>query len=163
LPSPGRILQLRTPAGPGIRDDSGATAGLDVPIFYDPMISKLVAWAEDRPRALARMRRALGEYLVVGIRTTLPFFMRLLEQPDFAAGRFHTAYLDEILQHRNGRPFLEPTAEVEDLAAMAAALQATLSPQAAAGPEWAPAQPDPPARGWRAQARAEALRGAAGD
>ena len=51
-----------SPAGPGIRDDSGATAGLDVPIFYDPMISKLVAWAEDRPRAIARMRRALGEY-----------------------------------------------------------------------------------------------------
>jgi len=74
LPSPGRILQLRAPAGPGIRDDSGATAGLDVPIFYDPMISKLVAWAEDRPLAIARMRRALGEYLVAGIRTTVPFF-----------------------------------------------------------------------------------------
>ena len=60
--------------GPGIRDDSGATAGLDVPIFYDPMISKLVAWAEDRPLAIARMRRALGEYLVTGIKTTVPFF-----------------------------------------------------------------------------------------
>src|SRR5207302_9770617 len=74
LPSPGRILDLRAPAGPGIRDDSGATAGLDVPIFYDPMISKLAAWAEDRPRAIARMRRALAEYLVAGIRTTVPFF-----------------------------------------------------------------------------------------
>src|ERR1019366_5436094 len=69
LPSPGRIAQLRAPGGPGIRDDSGASAGLDVPIFYDPMISKLVAWAEDRPRAIARMRRALGEYLLAGIRT----------------------------------------------------------------------------------------------
>ena len=74
LPSPGRIQQLRVPAGPGIRDDSGATAGLDVPIFYDPMISKLVAWAEDRPLAIARMQRALGEYLVTGIKTTVPFF-----------------------------------------------------------------------------------------
>ena len=65
--------------GPGIRDDSGATAGLDVPIFYDPMISKLVAWAEDRPRAIARMRRALAEYLVTGIKTTVPFFTWLLD------------------------------------------------------------------------------------
>src|SRR5207249_6809044 len=72
LPSPGRIQQLSLPAGPGIRDDSGAAAGLDVPIFYDPMISKLIAWAEDRPRAVARMRRALREYLVVGIQTTVP-------------------------------------------------------------------------------------------
>ncbi len=63
LPSPGRILELRTPGGPGIRDDSGVTAGLDVPIFYDPMISKLVAWADDRPLAISRMRRALSEVL----------------------------------------------------------------------------------------------------
>src|SRR5205085_7065844 len=86
LPSPGRILQLRVPSGPGIRDDSGATAGLDVPIFYDPMISKLVAWAEDRPRAIARMRRALQEYVVTGIKTTIPFFAWLLTQRDFVDG-----------------------------------------------------------------------------
>ncbi len=72
--------------GPGIRDDSGAAGGLDVPIFYDPMISKLVAWAEDRPAAIARMRRALGEYVVAGIKTTLPFFRWLLEQPEFVVG-----------------------------------------------------------------------------
>src|SRR5213594_2711907 len=112
LPSPGRILALRAPAGPGIRDDSGAAAGLDVPIFYDPMISKLVAWAEDRPRAIARMRRALGEYVVAGIRTTLPFFAWLVEQPDFAAGRFDTTYLDGVLKAQNGRPFVEPAAGV---------------------------------------------------
>ena len=98
LPSPGRIQQLRVPSGPGIRDDSGATAGLDVPIFYDPMISKLVAWAEDRPLAIARMQRALGEYLVTGIKTTVPFFRWLLAQPDFRPARFHTTYLDEILK-----------------------------------------------------------------
>jgi len=127
LPSPGRILALRAPAGPGIRDDSGAAAGLDVPIFYDPMISKLVAWAEDRPRAIARMRRALGEYVVAGIRTTLPFFAWLVEQPDFAAGRFHTTSLDELLASRNGRPFAEPTPDQEEVAVMAMALQAAVS------------------------------------
>src|SRR5207237_6477921 len=127
LPSPGRILALRAPAGPGIRDDSGAAAGLDVPIFYDPMISKLVAWAEDRPRAIARMRRALGEYVVGGIRTTLPFFAWLVAQPDFAAGRFHTTYLDELLASRNGRPFAEPAPDDEEVAVIATALQAALS------------------------------------
>ena len=70
---PAASSTLRVPAGPGVRDDSGAMAGLDVPIFYDPLISKLVAWAEDRPRAIARMRRALSEYRVAGIRTTVPF------------------------------------------------------------------------------------------
>src|SRR6266487_286248 len=113
LPSPGRIVQLRAPGGPGIRDDTGAAAGLDVPIFYDPMISKLIAWAEDRPRAIARMRRALGEYVVAGIKTTVPFFAWLLEQPEFANGSFHTTSLDEILRSRNGRPFVEPAAETE--------------------------------------------------
>ena len=157
LPSPGRILKLRVPAGPGIRDDSGSTEGLEVPIFYDPMISKLVAWAEDRPLAVARMRRALREYLVTGIRTTVPFFTWLLAQPEFAEGRFHTTYLDEVLKARNGKPFVEVTPEEEDIAAIAAALQAALSPSSltngagTAGPAGA-------ASAWRTQARLEGLR-----
>jgi acetyl-CoA carboxylase, biotin carboxylase subunit len=157
LPSPGRILQLRVPAGPGIRDDSGATADLEVPIFYDPMISKLVAWAEDRPLAVARMRRALGEYLVTGIKTTLPFFTWLLAQPEFNEGRFHTTYLDEVLTARHGKPFVEVTPEVEEIAAIAAALQAALSPSTLAS--------EAPGNGraagahtWRTQARLEGLR-----
>jgi len=158
LPSPGRILQLRTPAGPGIRDDSGATAGFDVPIFYDPMISKLIAWAEDRPQAIARMRRALGEYLVAGIKTTVPFFRWLLAQQDFIEGAFHTTYLDEVLKARNGRPFAEPEPEVEDVAAIAAALQNVLSPPAACGA--VPTRPsgESTAERWKRQARAEGLR-----
>jgi acetyl-CoA carboxylase biotin carboxylase subunit len=157
LPSPGRIQQLRAPAGPGIRDDSGASAGLDVPIFYDPMISKLVAWAEDRPLAIARMRRALGEYLVTGIKTTLPFFSWLLTQPAFLEGRFHTTYLDEILKSRHGQPFVEPSAEAEELAAIAVALQAALSP-ASVSPAAAPAAGSRDARRWRTQARLDGLR-----
>jgi acetyl-CoA carboxylase, biotin carboxylase subunit len=159
LPSPGRIQQLRVPAGPGIRDDSGATAGLDVPIFYDPMISKLVAWAEDRPLAIARMQRALGEYLVTGIKTTVPFFTWLFAQPEFCTGRFHTTYLDEVLKARNGRPFVEATPELEELAAIAAALEAVMSPSALAA-DSSDARPESAgARRWRAQARAEGLRG----
>ncbi len=152
LPSPGRIAALRVPAGPGVRDDSGATAGLDVPIFYDPMISKLIAFAEDRPRAIARMRRALGEYLVAGIKTTLPFFTWLLAQPEFVEGRFHTAYLDEVLKARGGEPFVTPSDSVVELAAIAAALHTAAAPVARAD-----AAAAAPGR-WKAQARAEALR-----
>jgi acetyl-CoA carboxylase biotin carboxylase subunit len=156
LPSPGRILQLRAPSGPGIRDDSGAGAGLDVPIFYDPMISKLAAWAEDRPAAVARMRRALGEYRVTGIKTTLPFFRWLLAQPEFIEGRVHTTYLDEVLAARAGQSFVEPDHDVEDIAAIGAALQSVLSP----GP--IPVQPGLPAAAaagrWKARARTDALR-----
>ncbi len=158
LPSPGRIQQLRVPAGPGIRDDSGATAGLEVPIFYDPMISKLVAWAEDRPLAIARMRRALGEYLVTGIKTTVPFFTWLLAQPAFVDGRFHTTYLDEALKARNGRPFVEAEAEVEEVAAIAAALEAVLSPSALAADAPGALDHTSRARRWRDQARSEGLR-----
>jgi acetyl-CoA carboxylase biotin carboxylase subunit len=148
LPSPGRITALRVPGGPGIRDDSGADNDADVPIFYDPLISKLVAHGEDRPHAIARMRRALQEYEVRGIRTSLPFFHWLLEQPDFVAERFHTSYLDELLQQRRGEPFFEPDPSLEEVACVAACL-AELSRRAAA----------PAASEWAAAGRLEGLRG----
>jgi acetyl-CoA carboxylase biotin carboxylase subunit len=154
LPSPGRIVQLTAPSGPGIRDDSGATEGLDVPIFYDPLISKLIAWAEDRPHALARMRRALAEYTVAGIKTTVPFFTWLLAQPEFVDGRVHTAYLDERRKARNGVPFAEPTAAIEDVAAIAAAIHLAMP-----GESIAAAAPPTAANGrWRDEARREGLR-----
>jgi acetyl/propionyl-CoA carboxylase alpha subunit len=143
-----------------VRDDSGATEGLDVPIFYDPMISKLIAWAEDRPQAIARMRRALGEFVIAGIRTTLPFFTWLMAQPDFESGRFHTTYLDEALASRNGRPFVEPGPQTEELAAIAAALDAALPSSNrnhagnGAGPQSGRASVDT----WKVRARAEGLR-----
>jgi acetyl-CoA carboxylase biotin carboxylase subunit len=154
MPSPGRILQLRSPGGPGIRDDSGATAGLEVPIFYDPLISKLVAWADDRPRAIARMRRALGEYLVAGIRTTLPFFTWLFEQPSFVQGDFHTGTLDDILASRQGRPFVEPSADAEEIATIAAVLESVLAPEQAAAANGQHGEE----RRWKRQARVEGLR-----
>src|SRR5262249_30990575 len=142
--------QLRAPAGPGVRDDSGANAGMDVPIFYDSMLSKLVVWAEDRPRALARMRRALQEYQIAGIKTTIPFFTWLLEQPAFVEGRFDTTSLDELLQDRNGRPFAEASRSIEEVAAIAAALQSVLSPAALDA-----SLTEQTVSRWKAQARAE--------
>jgi len=115
---------LRAPSGPGIRDDSGVTSGFEVPIFYDSMISKLVAWGADRDQAIARMTRALGEYDVRGIKTTIPFFQWLLATDDFRRGRFDTTALDRELASRAGRPFVEVSGPLEELAIISAALHA---------------------------------------
>ena len=121
MPSPGRIQGLRVPHGPGVRDDSGAYEGGEVPIYYDPMISKLITWGDTREHALQRMRRALDEYDVRGIRTTIPFFKWILDDPDFRAGRFDTSFIDRKLGASGALlQTIEP--EHEDLAAIAAAV-----------------------------------------
>ena len=94
LPSPGVIRVLRSPGGPGVRDDSGVVEGSEVSVYYDPIISKLVAWGQDRSQAIARMIRALREYTVVGIKTTLPFHRWVMEQPAFLRGEVDTSFID---------------------------------------------------------------------
>src|SRR5262249_49943093 len=86
LPSQGRIRRLRIRQGPGVRDDGGVYEGGEVSIYYDPMISKFAAYGNDRKEAIDRMRRALREYEVGGIRTTLPFFREVMEDHEFIAG-----------------------------------------------------------------------------
>jgi acetyl-CoA carboxylase biotin carboxylase subunit len=153
LPSPGLVTALRAPAGPGIRrDDGGAVAGVVVPVFYDPLIAKLATWAETRPMAIARMARALDEYDVRGIKTTIPFFRWLLADPDFLAGRIDTTFIDHALAARNGRPFLEVPEDAEHIAAVAAALQA-FTRKAPAAPGLAASDSR-----WQRAARTEALR-----
>lgn len=93
LPSPGLITLLRVPDGPYVRNDSGCYEGAEIPVHYDPMISKLVVWGETRAAAIARMRRALDEYQVGGIETNLPFHRRCLRHPDFVAGEFDTGFI----------------------------------------------------------------------
>jgi acetyl-CoA carboxylase biotin carboxylase subunit len=166
LPSPGTITALRAPAGPGIRDDSAAEAGGDVPIFYDALISKLVAWGVDRPQAIARMQRALREYEVRGIRTTIEFFRWMLDRPEFVAADFHTGYLDDLLQQRRGAPFSAADLSLEEVAVIAAAIRVTsergLGPRGAVG---MPAGPGAHPAGeratsvWTRQARVEGVRG----
>jgi acetyl-CoA carboxylase biotin carboxylase subunit len=97
LPSPGTITGLRGAGGPWVRDDSGVYEGYTVPRFYDTLLAKLVAWGADRPAAIDRMARALGEYQVVGVRTTLPILARIMADDDFRAGRLSTAFLDHKL------------------------------------------------------------------
>src|SRR6266536_1885266 len=96
LPSPGRILALRPPGGPGVRDDSGVYEGYEVPIHYDPLISKLVVYGYSRRDAILRMRRAVREYRVLGIKTTLPFFERVLHHPAFVSGDFDTSFVEQV-------------------------------------------------------------------
>ena len=128
MPSPGRIEFLRVPAGPGIRDDGGVTQGTEVSIYYDPMISKLAAWGRTRMEAMDRMRRALDEYSVDGIKTTLPFFRAILRDEEFIEGRLDTGFIARFNERRAKALEQEeqelPTAAIEerDAAIVCAAL-----------------------------------------
>jgi acetyl-CoA carboxylase biotin carboxylase subunit len=152
MPAPGRVRALSVPGGPGIRDDRGVAAGFEIPMFYDSMISKLVVWGATRADAIRRLGRALDEYRVVGVKTTVPFFQWLVREPDFAKANFDTTYLDRVLAERKGRPFVEPTEEDQLDAVVAAAIAAwTRSHGAAAA---APAE----GSAWRRAAKIEGLR-----
>jgi acetyl/propionyl-CoA carboxylase alpha subunit len=97
LPQAGRLLLYREPSGPGIRVDSGVEEGGEVGVNYDPLLSKLVAFGEARSAAMERAIAALREYPVLGIRTNIPFLIRLLAHAEFRAGRLHTGLVDEHL------------------------------------------------------------------
>jgi acetyl-CoA carboxylase, biotin carboxylase subunit len=119
FPSPGLITVLRTPAGPGVRDDSGVYTGWRVPLEYDPLMAKLIVWGRDRQEAIARLQRALLEYEVVGVETTIPFFLRVLHNADFLAGRLDTGLVGRILSQGEAVPGeassgLAPGGEVVD-------------------------------------------------
>ena len=153
MPSPGLIRALRPASGPGVRDDGGVVAGYTVPVYYDSMIAKLIAWGGSRDEAIARMSRALPEYHVLGIRTTIPFFLWLMLQPDYLAGRYDTTYLDRLLVERRGESFSAFTAEESERIAIAAALDAYL--RASAGRD---GQMRSTRSGWTQLARQEGLR-----
>ena len=125
FPSPGKIIHLRVPSGPGIRDDSGVSEGDAVSIYYDPMISKLAAWGRTRGEAIDRMRRALDEYAVGGIKTTLPFFREVVRDDEFVEAKLDTGFISRFNERRE-RAGVAETAEttrlLKDIAVIAAAL-----------------------------------------
>src|SRR5882724_1417700 len=125
FPSPGKITKLVRPSGPGVREDSGVYEGWTVPLDYDPMLSKLIAYAPDRLTAIARMRRALNEYFVGGIKTNLPLFRRILEHPDFISGRIDTGFLDRLLA--TAASPASHTEKLAEIAAVSAALFAAMA------------------------------------
>lgn len=94
-PSPGTIAFLQAADGPGIREDSGVTQGSEISLYYDPMISKLIAWGRDRKQAIRRMVRALREYEISGIHTTIPFLIKVMEHQAFQQGNFTTKFIEE--------------------------------------------------------------------
>ena len=97
FPSPGEVTAVEVPGGPGVRVDTAVFAGYQIPPFYDSMVGKLVVWGGDREEALARARRALEEYRLEGIKTTIPLHLRLLDDEAFRSGEYHTGYLEELL------------------------------------------------------------------
>jgi acetyl-CoA carboxylase biotin carboxylase subunit len=123
FPSPGRITRLISPSGPGVRRDSGMYEGWEVPLEYDPLLAKLIGYGETREMAIDRLRRALVEYFVGGIKTNIPLFRRILLHPDFRAGNIDTGFLDRLLAEppvHDAR-----TAERIPIAAIAAAIFAS--------------------------------------
>jgi acetyl-CoA carboxylase biotin carboxylase subunit len=151
FPSPGKITLLTVPSGPGIREDSGMYEGWTVPMDYDPLLAKLISYGSDRQQAIARMRRALDEYFVGGIKSNLSLFRRILDDKDFQAGKLDTGYLDRLLRS-DAAEGQKPDAEV---AAIATGVFAMLDSESAGN-----GQAAQPASAWKRMARTEGLRGA---
>ncbi len=152
LPSLGRVALVNEPSGPGVRVDSSVFAGLDIPQFYDSLLAKVIVWGRDRPEALARMRRALDEFEIAGVKTTLPFHRRLLAHPSFAEGLLDTRFLE--------RHELRAGASPED--ETAALLAATLLAHQRRGGAPAAGTAAPAANGWRMAGRLAAQRSSGG-
>ncbi len=150
FPSPGKITLLLAPAGPGIRRDSGMYEGWTVPVEYDPLLAKLIGYGSDRTQAISRLVRAMNEYFVGGIKTNISLFQRILQDPEFVAGRIDTGYLDRLL--KAGPP--EAARKDAGIAAIAAGIFASLDSETADT-----RQPTTASSGWKQAARAEGLRG----
>ena len=95
LPSTGRISLMQVPTGPGVRIDTGVYVGFEISTYYDPLISKLVVWGETRPQAIVRVRRALEEYRIVGVRTNIPFHQTMMSTYPFITGNYNTRFVED--------------------------------------------------------------------
>jgi acetyl-CoA carboxylase biotin carboxylase subunit len=122
FPSPGTIVQLREPSGPGVRLDSGVYPGWKVPLEYDPLLAKLVTWGPDRSAAIQRLQRALGEYAITGVKTNVAFFREILDDSEFRAGNISTEFVAEFLGRR--KRGAEPGAQLDLAVALAAVAHA---------------------------------------
>ncbi|HXF15104.1 MAG TPA: acetyl-CoA carboxylase biotin carboxylase subunit [Terriglobales bacterium] len=149
FPSPGRISSSIEPSGPGIRLDSGIYPGWNVGTDYDPLLSKLVSYGADRDQAIARIRRAIGEYVITGVKTNLSLFRRILTDPDFLAGKTDTGYLSRLFS--KSPP--EPHGHQREIAVIAAAIYSALD---LTNGKRTPAK-DPVPSQWKHAARAEAM------
>jgi acetyl/propionyl-CoA carboxylase alpha subunit len=120
LPSQGRIVSLSLPAGPGVRNDFGIYEGYEVPVYYDPMLGKLAVWGEDRTRAILRMKRALSDLVIEGIRSNHAFHSWVMDHEQFRSGILDTGFIDRHFQPQ----MLAPQDQEITRFVVAAALQA---------------------------------------
>src|SRR6266850_1063381 len=151
FPSPGKILSCHAPGGPGIRLDDGVYEGWTVPNDYDPLLSKLIAWGNSREETIARLRRALEEYIVTGIKTNTGLFRRILAEPDFLRGEIHTTWLDQLLTRK------KHLAAQESGATEAAAIAAALWQYSQSQKNSAPLSAEAPSSRWKQEARRDQL------
>ncbi len=96
-PTPGKITRLMVPGGPGVRIDSGVYPGYSIPPFYDSMVAKLITWGNTRREAIERMKRALGEFVIEGIKTTIPFHQTVMTSKEFLSGHYTTNFINTFL------------------------------------------------------------------
>ena len=157
FPSPGKILSHHVPSGAGIRLDEGVYEGWTVPNDYDPLLSKLIAWGNSREETIARLRRALNEYTITGIRTNAGLFRRILEEREFLRGEIHTRWLDEFW--RRPRPARQDHQDADSNEACLAAAIAAAIWQAKQSAAQAPAtSPDRESGSrWKLEGRREQL------
>jgi len=125
LPSTGRITHSLIPTGPGVRVDTGVYPGFEITPFYDPMIAKLIVWGETRAQAILRMRRALEEYRIVGVRTNIPFHQTLMDSHRFMGGQFDTRFVEERFSMNSSSEAESPYAEIAAVLATLVAHQQT--------------------------------------
>jgi acetyl/propionyl-CoA carboxylase alpha subunit len=149
LPSLGRVDFVSQPAGPGIRVDSALFAGCDVSYYYDPMLAKVIAWGHDRGEAVRRMRRALAEFVIVGVDTNIPLHLQLLEDPRFLVGDIRTTFLES--EFKIAVPSGEEDRQVALLAAAALAQRRDRRSRDVVSAK--------DGGGWKAQQRLAGLRG----
>jgi len=123
LPSLGKIRRLKNPEGPWVRVENYVYRGYEVPVYYDPLIAKVITWGEDRDAAIARMRRALGEYIIEGIETTIPFHMWVMRDEKFISGDFDTSYIDEHYSGSATRAHRQVPLEIAIIAASINAME----------------------------------------
>ena len=153
FPSPGKITMLLTPAGPGVRLDSGVYEGWTVPIDYDPLLAKLVGYGQDRAQAVSRLMRALEELFVAGIKTNVGLFRRILADEDFRSGKIDTGYLERLLGSEAGGE----RKDTANVAAIAAAVFALLDSNSKAAGDGTGADNGASSSSWKRAARAEGL------
>jgi acetyl-CoA carboxylase, biotin carboxylase subunit len=163
FPSPGKITGLISPSGPGIRRDSGMYEGWTVPLDYDPLLAKLIGYGTTREQCIQRLERALYEYFVAGIKTNISLFRRILQDPDFRAGRLDTGFLDRLLKTSASHADDETAMKIAAVAAGLFEMLEPLSTQQATASSSNGAsrngnKPSLQSSGWKQIAREEGLR-----